>query len=229
MIQSRRRLSRHTRSFSLKPSPSNFTCKEWSLIQKYRTPRQIQQFFCGLPYNLEKKKETLRTFRGVVRHGTAHGLEAAIAAAAMLEQHGYPPLLLSLESVDDLDHVVFLFKQNGRYGAVGRSRDLGLHGRKPVFRSVRDLVMSYVDPYVDGSGRINGYGVGDLNELVKEDWRVSTRKVWEVERALIAMPHKKFKTPDQRYKRTLRKFQAFKQKYPGRPVDFYPNRRQWML
>lgn len=210
-------------------TPTDFTPQERRLISTLRTPAQVQRFLSALPYNWEKKKDTLRTFRGVVRHHTAHCLEAAITAAAILEQHGHPPLLLSLESQDDLDHVVFLFKNNGKYGSIGRSRDFGLHGRKPVFRSLRDLVMSYVDTYVDGSGRITGYGVGNLNDLVKGDWRLSARNTWEVERALIAMPHKKLKTSDRRYEKTLRQFRAFKKKFPNRPVDFYPNRRQWMV
>ena len=226
---SKRRTNRikKTAKVPAKPTRSEFTRKEWALIQSCRTPLQVQRYLSSLPYNQEKK-ETLRTLRGVVRHATAHCLEAALGAATILEQHGYPPLMLSLESVDDLDHVLFLFRKKGRYGAVGRSREFGLHGRKPVFRSVRDLVMSYIDTYVDGSGRINGYGVGNLNDLVKCDWRLSRRQVWEVEKALIVMPHKKLKTSDRRYKRTLRRFKEFKRKYPGRPVNFYANGQQWL-
>ena len=69
----------------------------------------------------------------MVEHGCAHCLEAALFAAVVLEQHGYPPLLLSFESIDRLDHVIFVYKQRGRWGSVARSRDPGLHGRKPVF------------------------------------------------------------------------------------------------
>lgn len=161
-------------------SPSRreaFRPKEWSIIRKYRTPRQVQRFLNALPYNREKKGETLRTLRGIVRHWMAHCLEAALAAATILEQHGYPPLLLDLESKDNLDHVLFLFRKRSHYGTVARSRDAGLHGRKPVFRTLRALVMSYVDPYVDGSGRITGYGVLDLRALRRCDWHLSSRNV----------------------------------------------------
>jgi hypothetical protein len=181
-----------------------------------------------LPYNRGKKRETLRTFRGVVRHWEAHCLEAALAAATILEQHGYPPLLLSFDSQDALDHVLFLFRHRGRYGTVARSRDAGLHGRKPLFRTLRQLVMSYVDPYVDGSGRIMGYGVFDLRTLRRCDWRLSPRNVWAVERALIKMPHRKLKTSDRRYQSMLRRYLTFRQKYPDRPATFYSNRHQWM-
>ena len=97
-----------------------FRPKEWAVIQRYRTPRQVQQFLRALPYNWEKRGETLRTFRGVVRHWSAHCLEGALTAAAILEQHGYPPLLLDLESQDNLDHVLFLFTRRGRCTAANR-------------------------------------------------------------------------------------------------------------
>ncbi len=210
------------------PGREAFRPKEWAVIRKYRTPRQVQAFLRALPYNREKKGETLRTFRGVVRHWSAHCLEAALAAATVLEQHGYPPLLLDFESQDNLDHVLFLFRRRGRWGTVARSRDAGLHGRKPVFRSLRQLVMSYVDPYVDGSGRITGYGVADLRKLVKGDWCLSPKNVWEVERALIKLPHKKLKTSDRRYRAMLERYLAFRKEYPHRPATFYSNRRQWM-
>ena len=223
---SRANLSPKERAVSARPG--DFRPKERAVVQKHRTPRQVQAFLRDLPYNWEKGGETLRTFRGVVRHWSAHCLEGALTAATILEQHGYPPLLLDLESQDKLDHVLFLFRRRGRWGTVARSRDAGLHGRKPVFRTLRQLVMSYVDPYVDGSGRITGYGVGDLRTLVKGDWRLSPRNVKEVERALIKMPHKKIKTSDRRYRSMLRQFRAFRQKYPGQPVTFYANRDVWL-
>jgi hypothetical protein len=216
------------------PSPrsripkNTFTPQERKLIRALRTPRQVQAYLRSLPYNWEKEGETLRTFRGVVREGEAHCLEAALTAAAILEQHGYPPLLLDLESQDRLDHVLFLFHKEGLWGTVARSRDAGLHGRKPVFRTLRDLVLSYVDPYVDGCGRIIGYGVLNLSELKRCDWRLSPRNVWTVERTLITMPHTKLVTSDKRYRTVLQQFRAFRERYPTAPVTFYTNRSSWM-
>jgi hypothetical protein len=163
-----------------------------------------------------------------MRHGQAHCLEGALVAATVLEQHGYPPLFLDLESQDKLDHVLFLFRHNGCYGTVAHSRDFGLHGRKPVFRTVRQLVMSYVDPYVDGTGRITGYGVFDLRTLRRCDWRLSARNVWAVERALIKFPHRKLRTSDRRHRAILRQFRAHKRAYPDKPVTFYENKHLWL-
>ena len=210
------------------PGRERFRPKEWAVIQRCRTPEQVQAFLRALPYNWEKKGETLRSFRGVIRHWQAHCLEGALTAAAILEQHGYPPLLLDFESQDTLDHVVFLFRRRGCYGAVARSRDAGLHGRKAVYRTLRQLVMSYVDPYVDGSGRIVGYGVFDLRRLRRCNWRLSQRNVWAVEQALIKNPHKPLKTSERRYQSMLRQYLAFRKKHPDRPATFYANRSQWL-
>lgn len=210
------------------PVPEVFRPKEREVIERLRTPQQVQRFLRALPYNWEKRGETLRTFRGVVKYGKAHCLEAALSAAAILEQHGYPPILLDLESKDQLDHVLFLFRSKGRYGTVARSRDAGLHGRKPVFRTLAHLVMSYFDPYVDASARITGYGIFDLRELARCDWRLSEKNVWAVEQALIKMPHKRLRTSERRYRRMLAKYLAFRKKYPDRPATFYSNRHHWM-
>jgi hypothetical protein len=220
--------ARAGKELSPPPGRTAFRPEEWRIVETCRAPKQVQAFLHRLPYNWEKEKQTLRTLRGVVQHWEAHCLEAALAAATILEQHGYPPLLLDLESQDNLDHVLFLFRHRGRWGAVARSRDAGLHGRYPVFRTVRQLVMSYVDPYVDGSGRIVGYGVADLRRMVKCDWRLSSKNVWAVERALIRMPHRKLKTSEDRFQSMLRRYLAFRKKHPDKPATFYSNRREWM-
>lgn len=209
------------------PPSSAFTSRERGLVARLDAPVKVQRWLESLPYNHEEGGETLRTFRGVVRENEVHCLEAALSAAAILERHGYPPVLLDLESVDDLDHVVFLFRDAGRYGAVARSRDPGLHGRRPVFRSLRDLVLSYVDPYVDRTGRINGYGTLDLRTL-RVDWRLSPRNVWTVERALIRMPHRPLTTSDARYRRWHARYLRFKRDHPDERPVFYPRRDRWL-
>src|SRR6267378_6969863 len=124
---------------STRPGKESFTKKEWQLIQSLRKPAQVQRYFTSMPYNWERDGGTLRSFREVVKRNEVHCLEAAVAAAVILEQHGYPPLLLDLESQDLLDHVLFVFQEDGRWGSIARSRDFGLTGRRPVFRSLRDL------------------------------------------------------------------------------------------
>jgi hypothetical protein len=136
----------------------------------------------------------------VVARGRAHCLEAVFAATTVLHQHGWPPLVLDLESQDGLDHVLFLYQRDGHWGTVARSRDEGLHGRRPVFRTIRALVESYMDPYVDGEGRVVGYGVADLDALGRTDWRFAEGDVWPVEKALLRMPHRRIRMPESRYR-----------------------------
>src|SRR5918999_6483213 len=95
-----------------KAQGANFTPAERRLIARLRTPLDVQRELNALPYNTEPPpgRATLRSFRGVVRHHTAHCLEAALAAAVILEQHGHPPRVLSFESIDDLDHVLFVYQ-----------------------------------------------------------------------------------------------------------------------
>src|ERR1017187_8820849 len=135
-----------------------------NLANKYRTPLQVQRYLRKFPYNRETGGETLRSASEALKKGTAHCFEAAFIAAALLEQNGYPPLVLSFESIDKLEHVIFVFREKGRWGAVARSRDKGLHGRAPLFRSLRDLVWSYYHPYIDNSGRITAYQLANLDD-----------------------------------------------------------------
>jgi len=211
------------------PTLDSFTPRERRIIRRLRTPAAVQRFLNRLPYNDEPPpgRATLRSFRGVVRHGSAHCLEAALAAAVSLEQHGYPPLLLSFESIDELDHVLFVYRQRGRWGSIARSRDPGLHGRKPVFRTARALALSYVDPYIDFTGRITGYTVLDLRTLLKDyDWRLSDRNVWKAERALLDAPHKPIRSSDAHIDRLRRRYVEFKRQHPDRKPLFY-DRRAW--
>jgi hypothetical protein len=211
------------------PGREAFTSREWKVIEAHRTPAAVQRLLRRVPYNWEPEGATLRSFREVLRRKTAHCLEAALCATVIMEQHGYPTLLMSLESQDKLDHVVFVFQRQGLWGAIGRSRDLGLHGRKPVFRSLRDLAWSYFDTYVDYTGRITGYGLGNLAELGNYDWRFSEKNVWKVENYLREIPHRSIQSSDRRYEQLLARYKEFRKLHPVGHLTDYRSRPQWML
>jgi hypothetical protein len=200
-----------------------FTPAERRLIRSLNTPTRVQRFLNRLPYNTEPPpgRATLRSFRGVFRTRTAHCLEAAITAATVLEQHGYPPVVLSLESVCQLDHVMFVYRKHGRWGSVSRSRDPALHGRRPVFRRLRDLAWSYFDPYIDHQACLKGYGAADLRVLDPYDWRFSLRNVWKVEEFLLNMIHRPIRPSPTRVARFRRKFERLVTENPGaKPMYF---------
>ena len=200
---------------------------ERRVIERHRTPRVVQRWIRSLHYNWESRGSTLRSFRGVVRHRSAHCLEAALAAATVLEQHGFPPLVLDLESQDRLDHVLFAYCSNGRWGSVGGSRDVGLWGRKPVFRSVEALARSYYEPYVDLTGRITTFALADLREIDPYDWRLSGKNVWKVERFLLSLPHRPMPTSDRRYIRLRERYRQFIRHHDPRDTPFRRGRHTW--
>jgi hypothetical protein len=211
------------------PPRQAFTAAEWRLIRRLDSPRKVQLWLNALPYNTEVRGETLRTFRGVLRAGHAHCLEACLAAAVILEQHAYPPIVMSIESQDWLDHVVFLYRSRGKWGAIARSRDPGLHGRRAVFRSPRDVALSYVEGYVDYSGRVRGYGVANLDETLPHyDWRFSLNNVWTVERLLIDWPHRKIRTSTARYRALKAYYAAYRKAHGHKPWRHFQGREKWM-
>lgn len=210
------------------PAPrSLFTAAERRVLDACRTPRQVQAWLNALRYNTEVDRETQLSFRGVVSGGQAHCMEAALSAAVILEQHGYPPLVMSLESIDRLDHVIYVYKAPSGWGSIARSRDPGLHGRQPRFRGPRQLALSYVEPYVDFTGRVLAYGLADLRTLMGTyDWRLSARNLWAVEQALIDLPHRPLRTADARIDRLRRKYIAYRETHDDRKPIYY-DRRRW--
>ncbi len=220
------RNSRHLNA----PPRAAFSARERRIIDRLRSPLAVQRWLDALPYNTEPAPDppTLRTFRGVARTGTAHCLEAALSAAVILEQHGFPPLVMSLESIDGLDHVIFVYQSRGRWGSVARSRDPGLHGRKPVFRSLRALALSYFEPYIDTSGCVRAYGAVDLRVLGGYNWRLSPKNVWAVAQLLYDIPHRPIRSSERRVDRLRATYYKFRREHPGwKPV--YYDQSKWSV
>ena len=138
--------------------------------------------------------------RRVLREGTAHCLEGAIFAAAALRVLGFPPLLLDLEAVQDTDHVIAIFPFRGRWGAIAKSNFSGLRYREPVYRSVRELVMSYFEGYINlrGERTLRAYS-RPVNLAVfdrrRPGWMVSEADLWWIPEHLLEIPHARLLTP----------------------------------
>lgn len=195
------------------------------LIQQLRTPTRVQAWLRTLDYNHE---QTMYTLPSVVQRGRAHCLEGALCAAELLEHHGYPPLILDLESADLLDHTLFIFQQGKKWGSVGMSRDIGLHGRQPMFQNIESLARSYAIPYIDQRAEIQAFGVLDLRELSRDQWRTTKQNVWYVENALRAIPHRDIRLPSETVRRWRERHRRFKEKNPARQPGYYPEQKSWM-
>ena len=215
------------RTDPIEPPSLALTRAERRVIDRLRTPLAVQQWLNALPYNTEKGGETLRSFRGVIRTGTAHCLEAALSAAAIMEQHGYPPLVLSFESIDLLDHVIFVYRTSTGWGSVARSRDPGLHGRKPLFATPRALALSYVESYVDFTGGIKAYAVVDLRVMGAYDWRLSEKNVWKVEQMLLDWPHRRLIPSREKIAAMRRRYRRFREANGFKPWKYYKGRDRW--
>jgi len=109
---------------------------------------------------------------------------------------------------------------------VARSRDPGLHGRKPVFRSPRALAESYFDPYIDYTGCVTGYAVTHMRIMGSYDWRFSRRNVWAVEHMLLGVRSRKIRRSRQRVKRERQKYRDYLAKYKKKPL-YYRGREKW--
>ena len=151
-----------------------------------RSPEAIQRFLDGLPYNKEKRGETARSPRRVLETGEAHCFEGALFGAAALRRLGYRPLVVQLRAVRDDDHVLALFRERpgrGDWGAVAKSNYSGLRFRSPVYRTLRELAMSYFDVYYNPAGEKTLRSLGapvDLARFDARNWETAAEDLWDV-------------------------------------------------
>ena len=177
-----------------------FTKKEWALLSSLNQPHKIQDFLNTLPQSFSKHGEECRSPRRVLQEKSAYCLEGAMLAALALSVHGHRPLLLDLTAHQkDDDHVVALFQRRGCWGAISKTNHAVLRYREPVYRSIRELVMSYFHEYFldDGKKTLRSYAVLDLSKFDKKGWMTSEEDIWYVPEALVDIPHKKILTKSQ--------------------------------
>lgn len=118
------------------------------ILKRLSSPKKIQDFLDTLPVNLELNGDTYMSVDRTLRTGEAHCLEGALVAALALWMHGQPPFLLDLKSSNGDDHIVTLFKQGGRWGAISKTNHTTLRFRDPVYETIRELALSYFHEYI---------------------------------------------------------------------------------
>lgn len=169
-------------SFGLSP-------QDLRTLRALNTPARIQKFIDALTYQYA---DTAWSPRRVLRERKGHCMEGALLAAAALRVNGYPPLLMDLEAVRDDDHVIALYREGGLWGGIAKSNFAGLRFRAPVYRTLRELALSYFDQYYNlrGERTLRAYSQAvNLSQLHSQDWMTAEEDVWWVPERLIAARH----------------------------------------
>ena len=178
-----------------------FNKEELGVLKKLDSPKKIQDFLEKLEINFEENGETLMSPRRVLREGKAHCVEGALLAAAALRLQGHKPLLLDLSAVDyDEDHVVAVFRQHGKWGAISKTNHPVLRYREPVYSGIKELVMSFFHEYFDNDGKktLRSYSMPvDLRIFDKKGWMIAEEDLWYINDHLFKVPHKNILTRSQ--------------------------------
>lgn len=183
------------------------TSDEFAMLYSLSTPEKIQDYLDTLPINFEKRRETCMSPRRVLRLQKAHCIEGAMIAAVALWLRGEKPLLLDLKTIrGDDDHVVALYKRNGRWGAISKTNHATLRFRDPIYKSVRELAASYFHEYfLDSNGQKtlrSHSGAFNLARYGKK-WIVAEEDLWYIAEAIDTVPHfPLFPKGSERYIRT---------------------------
>ena len=162
------------------------------VLHRLSSPEKIQKYLDDLPYNKEKDGETCRSPRLVIEYNTAHCFEGALFAAAALRVNDRPPLILDLASVRDDDHVIAVYRAHGCWGAIGKSNYAGLRFRSPVYRTLRELAMSYFEHYYNlkGEKTLRAYSRPvNLARFDSIDWMTSAEPLWTIPEYLCTISH----------------------------------------
>jgi len=173
-----------------------FNKEEIKLFKTLNTPRKIQNFLNTIPINFEPAGDTFLSPREVLKQNRAHCIEAACLAAAILRVHGYPPLIVDLTSrKGDEDHVIAVFKQHAHWGAISKTNHAVLRYREPIYKNIRELVMSYFHEYVHNSTQkktLRSYtNPINLSRFDKKGWTTDEKDLWYIVDHIFKVKHKK--------------------------------------
>src|SRR5215470_16158022 len=171
------------------------TAAEIRKLRGLRDPHGIQRCLDDMPYHLA---DTAWSPRRVLRENTSHCYEGALFAAAALRVIGYPPLLLDLEAEHDTDHVIAVYRVDGHWGAIAKSNYTGCRYREPVYRTLRELALSYFEVYFNlrGERSLRNFSRPvNLARFDRREWMTTEKQLWFVEDYLFTIHHYKLLRP----------------------------------
>jgi hypothetical protein len=180
-----------------------WTREERSVLARLKRPEDVQRFLDELAYNKENGGETCRSPRRVLRDRMAHCLEGALLAASALRFHGRPALVLLMHAERDEDHLLALYREKGdrgAWGAIAKSKFAGLRFRSPVYRTLRELAMSYFEHYCNLRGEKSLReisGAVDLSRFDRRDWERAEDELWDLAHHLNDRRRATLVTPSQ--------------------------------
>lgn len=204
------------------------TTAETGVMRKLASPEAIQDFLTAMPSNPESEGDTCYSVRTALEMNRCHCIEAAFIAAGALMFHGKPALLMDLEAEGDDDHVVALFKRAGHWGAISKSNHIWLRWRDPIYRSPRELAMSYFHEYVlkDNKTLRRFSRPFDIGAFDPAQWITCETDCWDMAGELVSLPHISLLTAAQA--RRLRKREHF-EVHAGTMKEFGPDLRPLSL
>jgi hypothetical protein len=192
------------------------TGAEFAVLRRLDTPQKIQRFLYALGQNFELDGDTCRPVREVLRTRSAHCIEGAMLAACALWVHGEPPLVMDMRAVRDYDHVVTLFRRHGRWGAISKTNGIGLRWRDPVYRTLRELAISYFHEYTNRREHktLREYSVPfDLRRVDTGQWVSGTKNVWDLANGLDELRH--FPLVERRHLKSVTRRDEFERRVGG--------------
>lgn len=167
--------------------------REFSILERLSTPQEIQDYVTAIPINHEIGRQTILSVREVLRQRRAHCIEGAFLAACALWVHGEPPLVMHLDcDLSDFPHVVALFRRGGHWGAISKTNGAPLRYRDPIYRSLRELVMTYFHEYYNKRGHktLRSYsGSFDMRRIEPQQWVTSVKSCWATHDRLRDLHH----------------------------------------
>jgi hypothetical protein len=196
------------------PADLGLTAAEHAILRRLSTPEKIQAFLNAIPINHEIGGETVLSVREVLRQRRAHCIEGAMVAACALWVHGEPPLVMHLDCHEsDYPHVITLFRRGGAWGAISKTNGAPLRYRDPIYRSLRELALSYFHEYSNRRGHktLRSYSISfDMRRVPPEEWVTASKSCWETHDRLVEIRH--YRLISKRQERLLAKRDPFERK-----------------
>ena len=190
------------------------TAGEYRVLDRLDHPHKIQAFLNGTPINHEPDGETVLSVREVIRQRRAHCIEGAMFAAAALWVHGEPPLVMHLDCHEsDFPHVITLFRRHGAWGAISKTNGTPLRYRDPIYRTLRELALSYFHEYFNRRGHktLRSYSMPfDMRRIDPKEWVTASESCWKTHDRLADLRH--FPLISRRQERLLTKRDKFERR-----------------